>query len=64
MQAVIQPKCPYCGIEFKPFSMINNPLRDLSASEYGSSTVRVMCQSCHNYYFVSKQVRYIARKVK
>lgn len=63
MQSIVNPKCPYCHKEFKAKGAFDNPLSGLYG-QYCSDTVRIVCPFCGYEYFVSKQVRFIARKNK
>ena len=62
MKNIVYPKCPYCHKEFK-VKGFSNPLQMLYG-EYCSDTVEIKCPYCHEKYFVSKQTRFISRKIK
>ena len=62
MKNIVYPKCPYCHRELK-VSWFNNPLQSLYG-QYCSDTVEIKCEHCQEKYFVSKQTRFISRKIK
>lgn len=63
MKNVIMPKCPYCKLEYKAGGFFNNALSNLYG-EYSSDTAEIICANCKKKYFVSKQTKFIARKVR